>query len=90
MRKMAILVLKMVFKRLKSETPKFFKLARLFSIILAGIASLVVYMNDTEIIKVSESLSNICEYLIAFSISMGFTSQLASTDPSSIEEDLKK
>ena len=90
MKKMAILVLKMIAKRIKSETPEFFKWIRVISIVLAGVSSLLIYINTTTDIYIPESLINISEYLVAFSISMGFTSQLTSVDSKEIDEEVKK
>lgn len=90
MKSAAIMIIRVFMLRLKSDTPKFFKVIQAISLILAFISSVVVYLDYTTELNIPRIVSYVCEHLVAFAISMGLTSQLTSSDPSSIDEKLKK
>lgn len=90
MKSAAIMIIRVFMLRLKSDTPKFFKIIQVISLIMAFISSVVVYIDYTTELNIPRVVSYICEHLVAFAISMGLTSQLTSSDPTSIDEKIKK
>lgn len=90
MKSTAIMIIRVFMLRLKSDTPKFFKVIQVISLIIAFISSVVVYIDYTTELNIPRAVSYICEHLVAFAISMGLTSQLTSSDPASIDEKIKK
>jgi len=90
MKNAAILIIRVFILRLKSKTPKFFKVLQVISVLLTIMSSIVVYLDHATDLLIPETLSFICEHLVAFAISMGITSQLTSSDPSSIDDKLSE
>jgi hypothetical protein len=71
--------MKTIIQRLKSETPKFFKVLRNMSITLGVAAKALVESNSTLNLGLSVDFIQVLNYAIAISIAVAVTAQTAKT-----------